>query len=109
MTNQELIALVNENFPNNVIKAITPVILRNTMHAIILSNGNAVITPPFGSFRWIMRGTDHNSLTPIAGDVFEGIISQTGEPLQFSSSLIWNGIGPLNNTNLANFEIRQST
>lgn len=70
---------------------------------------NTNTPPPFGTFHWIMRGTDHNSPTPIAGDIFEGVISQLGDPIELSSSLIWNGTGPHNNTNLANFEIRQLT
>jgi hypothetical protein len=55
----------------------------------------------FGTFEWIMRGTDHNSDTPLAGDLFQGMVSAT----EFSNSLVWNGTGALNNTNLENFNI----
>src|SRR6187402_2245727 len=66
---------------------------------------NGLCIPPlFGTFKWVRRGTDHTGDSPIAGDIFEGMISST----EFSDSLIWNGIGELNNTNLENFNILNS-
>jgi hypothetical protein len=61
--------------------------------------------PPFGTFEWVMRGSDHDGRIPIAGDRFQGMISAT----EFSDSLIWNGIGELNISNLSNFNILNST
>jgi hypothetical protein len=72
-------------------------------------SGGASTPPTFGEFEWIMRGTAHTGSTPIAGDVFRGIISAIGQPLEISESLIWNGTGALNQSNLINFEIRNST
>jgi hypothetical protein len=57
--------------------------------------------PPFGNFVWIARGTNHAFDHPIAGDVFQGFVSAN----EFSWSLIWNGIGAKDNTNLVNFNI----
>lgn len=74
-----------------------------------LINGiDGATLPSFGTFTRIMRGSNHNSPVPIAGDIFQGVISQEGEPLVVSNTLKWNGIGPLNNTNLANFNIASS-
>jgi hypothetical protein len=61
----------------------------------------SALIPAFGTFKWVMRGTDHAGTVPIAGDIFAGMISAT----EFSSCMIWNGIGALDNTNLANFNI----
>jgi hypothetical protein len=107
----QLLAFLQQYGVENYLSAEEINDLRDAINELSVGSGssNGSAPPPYSTFRWIMRGTDHNSPTPIAGDVFEGVISQVGEPLQFSSSLIWNGIGPHNNTNLANFEIRQST
>lgn len=60
--------------------------------------------PAFGTFKWIMRGSDHAGTAPIAGDIFAGMITAT----EFSSCMIWNGIGAKDNTNLENFTILTS-
>lgn len=85
------------------IEALLPIIYaRYSLGEVIIPNS----TPPaFGTFKWTMRGSNHNGDMPIAGDVFEGMISAN----EFSNSLVWNGIGPHNNTNLANFNIQNST
>jgi hypothetical protein len=71
---------------------------------VVVAINELIIPRPFGTFKWILRGSNHNGTTPIAGDIFEGMISET----EFSDSLIWNGTGPHNNTNLENFNILNS-
>ncbi len=61
--------------------------------------------PAFGTFTWIARGTNHENNFPIAGDIFQGMISAT----EFSNTLKWNGYGELNNSNLANFNMSNSS
>lgn len=70
---------------------------------IVVLENNA-FPPPFGTFEWIARGTNHSNPFPIAGDVFRGMISST----EYSECMTWNGIGALNNTNLVNFDIKTS-
>jgi hypothetical protein len=69
------------------------------------SNNSKRLPPPFGVFEWVARGSDHGLNNPIAGDLFQGFIS----PTEFSNTLIWNGIGATDNSNLANFQILNST
>lgn len=91
--------------PDGTLKAAFISISGEDITGIYMPDPLASFPPPFGTFKWILRGTDHDGEIPIAGDIFQGMISAT----EFSNSIIWNGIGELNNTNLSNFNILTST
>jgi hypothetical protein len=101
---ESLDAALEPTIPDGTLKAAFVSVFGEEIGGVYIPNDKPTPTP-FGTFEWIMRGSDHQGKTPIAGDRFQGMISAT----EFSDSLIWNGIGELNITNLSNFNILNST
>lgn len=93
LTPNQLLAIQGANLPSqtNVFATIADV-----------KTNNILLPLPFGVFKWEKRGTNHTGQTPIAGDIFSGMISATEK----SDFLVWNGQGTsFDINNLLNFNI----